>query len=159
MSGLAPIAAVMLQCHVPRSVEMCHQPTSELAVRLLAASPRGLNRLGHPPPSVIRVKSRHARSDRVRARAEVLLVHVPMMTDEECHQAGNAILRRIGHEGEPASHLAAHHVLDFAARRIRPLPDENPIMVAILSRATLLVPTPRQSMRSVRKPTLRNGEV
>src|SRR5262245_58220884 len=72
----------------------CHQPTSEPAVPLLAGSARGPNRLGHPPPSVIRVKTRHARSDRGRARAEVLLVDVPMMTDEECHQAGNAILRR-----------------------------------------------------------------
>jgi hypothetical protein len=38
------------------------------------------------------------------------------MIGEECHQAGNAILRRIGHEGEPADHVAAHHVVDFAAR-------------------------------------------
>src|SRR5262245_52832579 len=53
-----------------------------LLVPLLATgSTRGLNLLGHPP-SVIRVKSRHARSDRVRARAEVLLVYAPMMTDE-----------------------------------------------------------------------------
>src|SRR5262249_34384093 len=94
----------------------CHQPTSEPAVPLLAGSTRGLNRLSHPPPTVIRVKTRHARSDRGRARTEVHLVDVPMMTDEKCHQAGNAILRRIGHEGEPADHVAAHHVVDFAAR-------------------------------------------
>src|SRR5262245_54610151 len=104
---------------------------------LLAASTRGLSRSGHPPPGVIRVKSRHGRSDRVRARAKVFLVHVPMMTDKECHQAGNAILRRIGHEGEPAGHLAVHHVLAFAARRIRPLPVKNPIIITMIGVALI----------------------
>src|SRR5262249_53071788 len=93
---------------------------------------RGVTPWGPPPPTVSGEKPRHARNDRSRARAEVLLVDVPMMTDEECHQAGNAILRGIGHEGEPADHVAAHHVVDFAARRIRPLPDENPIMVTVI---------------------------
>src|SRR5262245_62048947 len=63
--------------------------------------------------------------------------YVPMMTDEERHQARNAILRRIGHEGEPADHVAAHNVVDFAARRIRPLPDENPIMVTMIGVALI----------------------
>src|SRR5262249_7627678 len=73
----------------------------------------------------------------VRARAEVFLVDVPMMTDEECHQAGYSILRWIRHEGEPAGHLTAHHVFDFAAWRIRPLPDENPIMVTMIGVALI----------------------
>jgi hypothetical protein len=91
--------------------------------------------LGHLPPSVIRVKTRHVRGDRGRARAEVLLVDVAPIIDEESRQAGIAVLRRIGHERKPTNHLTVHQVVDFAARRIRPLPGENPKIVTMIGSA------------------------
>jgi hypothetical protein len=54
------------------------------------------------------------------------------MIDEERHQAGTAVLRRIGHEREPAHHVAAHHIVGFAARGVRPLPGENLIVIALI---------------------------
>jgi hypothetical protein len=59
----------------------------------------------------------------------------PMMIDEERHQARSAVLRRIGHEREPADHVAAHQVVDFAARGIWPLPGENPKIVTMIRSA------------------------
>src|SRR6516225_7186016 len=85
-----------------------------------------------PPPSAIRVKARHFHADIGGAQAEVLLVDGPLMIDEERHQAGTAVSRGIGHEREPADHVAAHHVVDFAARGVRPLPGENLIVIALI---------------------------
>src|SRR5262249_3578959 len=54
------------------------------------------------------------------------------MIDEERHQAGSAVSRGKGPEREPADHLAAHHIVDFAARGVRPLPGENLIVIALI---------------------------
>src|SRR5215468_5777267 len=54
------------------------------------------------------------------------------MIDEERHQAGSAVSRGKGHEREPADHVAAHHIVDFTTRGVRPLPGENLIVVALI---------------------------
>ena len=86
----------------------------------------------HPPPSAIRVKARHFQGDIGGAPAEVLLVDGPLMIDKERHQAGIAVSRGIGHESEPADHVAARHIVDFAAWGVRPLPGENLIVIALI---------------------------
>src|SRR6516225_6576752 len=91
-----------------------------------------LNRAFHPPPSVIRVKARHFHADIEGAPAEVLLVDGPLMIDEERHQAGSAVSRGKGHERESADPVAARHIVDFAARGVRPLPGENLIVIALI---------------------------
>jgi hypothetical protein len=50
-----------------------HKSFAAEIIVFLARSILGLNLLGHLPPSVIRVKTRHARGNRGRARAEVLV--------------------------------------------------------------------------------------
>src|SRR5262245_46570723 len=55
-----------------------------------------------------------------------------LMIDEERHQAGNAIPHGIGHEREPADHVAVHHIVDFAARGVRPLSGEDLIVIALI---------------------------
>src|SRR5262245_19750460 len=91
-----------------------------------------LDRALHLPPSAIRVKAHHIHADIGGAPAEVLLVDGPLMIDEERHQAGNAIPHGIGHEREPAYHVAANHIVDFAARGARPLSGENLIVIALI---------------------------
>src|SRR5262249_27844891 len=54
------------------------------------------------------------------------------MIDEERHQAGNSVARGIGHEREPADHVAAHHIVDFTAWGVRPLSGENLIVIALI---------------------------
>src|SRR5262245_51225332 len=75
---------------------------------------------------------RHFHADIGGAPAEILLVDGPLMIDEERHQAGSAVSRGKGHEREPADHVAAHHIVDFAARGVRPLPGENLIVIALI---------------------------
>ena len=93
---------------------------------------RYLNHAFHPAPSAIRVKARQFQGDIGGAPAKVLLVDGPLLIDEERHQAGNAVSRGIGHERKPADHVAAHHIVDFAARGVRPLPGENLIVIALI---------------------------
>src|SRR5262249_9711642 len=90
-----------------------------------------------PPPRATGVKAHHFHADIRGAPAEVLLVDGPLMIDEERHQAGNAVPNGIGHEREPADHVAARHIVDFAARRVRPLPGENLIVIALIGSPTL----------------------
>src|SRR5262249_3774022 len=85
-----------------------------------------------PPPRATGVKAHHFHADIRGAPAEVLLVDGPLMIDEERHQAGNAVPNGIGHEREPADHVAARHIVDFAARGVRPLPGENLIVIALI---------------------------
>src|SRR5262245_66420605 len=54
------------------------------------------------------------------------------MIDEERHQAGNAVSHGISHEREPAHHVAARHIVDFAARGVRSLPGEKLIVIALI---------------------------
>src|SRR5262249_24468494 len=91
-----------------------------------------LNGAFHPPPRAIRVKAHHFNADIGGAQAEVLLVDDPLMIDEERHQAGTAVSRGTGHEREAADHVAAHHIVDFAAWGVRPLPGENLIVIALI---------------------------
>src|SRR5215471_16267153 len=91
-----------------------------------------LSRLFHRPPSVIRVKARHFQGDIGGAPAEVLLVDGPLMIDEERHQAGTAVSSGKGHEREPTDHVAARHIVDLAARGVRPLLGENLIVIALI---------------------------
>ena len=119
----------------------------------LAASTPGRNRLNHPPPSVIRVKTRHARGNCGRAPAEVFLEDVPMMIDEERHQARSAVLCRIGYQREPADHVAAHQVVDFAARGIRPLPGETPKIVTMIRSALTVDGYPSAAAAAANSPS------
>src|SRR5215468_8025598 len=59
------------------------------------------------------------------------------MVDEKRHQAGSAVPRGKGHEREAANHVAARHIVDFAARGVRPLPGENLIVIAPIGSPSL----------------------
>jgi hypothetical protein len=56
------------------------------------------------------------------------------MIDQEGHDAGIAILRRIGDQREAADHLAFDDIVEGAAGRIRPLPLQDAKIVAVVGR-------------------------
>src|SRR5262249_60832475 len=47
-------------------------------------------------------------------------------------QASRSVLREISTERDPVDHVAAHHIVDFATRCVRPLPGENLIVIALI---------------------------
>src|SRR5262249_1615254 len=54
------------------------------------------------------------------------------MMDAERRQPGTGVSGGKGHERDPADHVAARHIVDFAARGVRPLPGENLIVIALI---------------------------
>src|SRR5262249_19780496 len=90
-----------------------------------------------PRQAYIRVKPRNSHANIGGAQAEVLLVDGPLMIDEKRHQAVSAVSRGKGHEREAADHVAARHIVDFAARGVRPLPGENLIVIALIGSPSL----------------------
>src|SRR5262249_32621231 len=83
-------------------------------------------------PGVVRIELAHARGNAPCPRAEVLLEPVAIIVDDEGHDAGLAVLRRIGHEPEPADHVAANDVFDGAARGVRSLTGQYLVVVAVI---------------------------
>src|SRR5215472_13780362 len=57
------------------------------------------------------------------------------MIDEERHDPGIPVLGRIGNDSEAADHLAAHHVVELAARRSRSLLGQDLEVVPMERRA------------------------
>src|SRR5262249_46304731 len=53
------------------------------------------------------------------------------------HDARVPVFSRIGHERETADHVAAHDVVQRAAGRVRSLPGEHLVVVAVIGRALL----------------------
>src|SRR4029450_4936843 len=65
--------------------------------------------------------------------AEVLLVDVAVVADDESHHAGLAPAHRPGDDGEPAQHAAVDQVVVGAARRIRALAVEQTEAIAVVA--------------------------
>src|SRR4029078_12442104 len=84
------------------------------------------------PPGVIRIELAHARRDPACSRAEVLFEHVTVVVDDEGHDAGVAVLGRVGDEPETADHAAANDVVDGATGRTRTLLCQDLEIVAVV---------------------------
>src|ERR1700687_1325487 len=93
---------------------------------MLWSSRRGRLGLVDLLPTAVRIERRHALGNARGAGPQILLVHFPVVTDEERHDARAAVFRGIGDQSETTDHLAADDVVERAAARIRPLPGEFP---------------------------------
>src|SRR5215472_17325486 len=88
-------------------------------------------------PARVRVEELHLLRQRRRVGAEVLLIDAAVVHDEG-HHAGGAVLRGEGDHAEAADHVPVGHVVRGAAGRIRPLPGQNPVVVAVVRNRPLL---------------------
>src|SRR5215467_13552218 len=89
-------------------------------------------------PARVRVEELHLLRQRRRVRAEVLLIDDAVVVHDEGHHAGGAVLRGEGDHAEAADHVPVGHVVRGAAGRIRPLPGQNPVVVAVVRNRPLL---------------------
>src|SRR5262249_48294713 len=74
-----------------------------------------------------------------RVLAQILLVDLALMADNERHHAGVAIIRWHGDGGEAGDHVAVNDVVVAPARRILALPREDAIVVALVGIAGLVL--------------------
>src|SRR5262245_24843111 len=78
------------------------------------------------------IERSHARGNPACAWAEVPFVNVAVIVDDEGHDAGVAVLRRVSDKADPADHVAAHDVVDGAARSVRALAGQDLVVVAVI---------------------------
>src|SRR5262245_3203297 len=89
-------------------------------------------------PARVRVEELHLLRQRRRVGPEVLLIDDAVMVHHEGHHAGGAVLRGEGDHAEAADHVSVGHVVRGAAGRIRPLPGQDPVVVAVVRNRPLL---------------------
>src|SRR3982751_5079220 len=74
----------------------------------------------------------HVLGDRLRVVAEAALVEDAVVVGEEGHDAGVAVLRRVGDDGEPADEVAVDEVVGRAAGGLGALGGQQPVAVAVI---------------------------
>ena len=74
------------------------------------------------PPGVIWIERGHLRGDAACSITEISLVDVTIIVDDEGHDAGIAVFRRISDKAEAADHVAVDNIVYGAAGRGRALP-------------------------------------
>src|SRR4029078_12665715 len=88
-------------------------------------------RINHLPPGVIRIKRGHLRGDTRRALAQILLVDVAVIIDDEGRDAGIAVFGRISNKAEPTDHVAVDNVIHGPARGCRALTQQDFVAIAV----------------------------
>src|SRR5215470_10358333 len=89
-------------------------------------------------PARVRVEELHLLRQRRRVGAEVLLIDDAVVVHDEGHHAGGAVLRGEGDHAEAADHVPVGHIVRGAAGRIRPLPGQDTVVVAVVRNRPLL---------------------
>src|SRR5271157_2064120 len=82
-------------------------------------------------PGLVGVVGLHLFGEVGGLRSQVFLVHGPVLSNDEGHHSGVAVLRRIGNEGEAASHFPIHDVALGAAFCVSALRGKHAVVVAV----------------------------
>src|SRR5271165_2764268 len=100
---------------------------------------RRLLLLFHLLPSEIRVVFLQGFSQNVSPLAEILLIHVSIVANHECHHPRRPVFRRISHKSEPLCHLAISDVTLRSPRAILTLTSQDAVIVTVVrSRSAVL---------------------
>src|ERR1017187_1687204 len=68
----------------------------------------------HQAPTAVRLIPRHGFGHRRGLWAEVLLINLPLLVDDESHDTRIAPFLRPRHQGEAADHVAVDDIIVFA---------------------------------------------
>src|SRR5260221_263827 len=87
-------------------------------------------------PGLVRIEPSHVRHEPQRVVAEIFLVDRAGMIDQDGHDTRSAVLGGIGDQREPTDHLACDDIVECAARCVRALLLQNPVIIAMIRRRT-----------------------
>ena len=87
-------------------------------------------------PGLIGIEPRHALGQRRRVVTQILLVDGAGMIHEERHHARIAVFRGKSEQRKSPDHLAPDDVIEHATGRVRPLPRQDAIVVAVVGRTS-----------------------
>src|SRR5262249_27257804 len=88
-------------------------------------------RVDHLPPGMIGIEGGHLRGDAGCAIAKVPFVDVAIIVDDEGHDAGVAVFRRIGDGGKATDHVAVDDVIHGPTWRGRALAQQDLEAIAV----------------------------